>query len=742
MSQTAIEHAAPPRYPLCARAVALVRNIDAGVRGDWRNGSGLQDRSVVYRARAVRECAGEPDRHVRGGMIAARVLELVPVTIDPLHLFAANGIMPTCSEQERAEAYAYLATQPPLQGHSHHISMDYRKLLRLGVDGILQQISNHERSPSLSDEQRSFYRGVRIALEGLKNYAERYRAEALGLLRTEADPQRRMELQRMADALDQVPARPARTLFEAIQSQLLLHFGSRTQEMDSAFGRLDYDLGPFYQRDLTAGRITQEEAATWVQMLLPHLMELSRFSDCVVVGGCEADGVTPVVNDLSYFVLDAMAELKIPDPEIGFRYVPGQPRELLRRAMACVRAGTAHPGFFNDPVCIAALERAGMSRQQAADYANCNCIELTSCGRSSIVSGYAYFNLVKPLEILLNGGKQMVEDANRGIGRSPEPPEGVIGEYPTFEAFLDAYERYVDHGVDVMVKETDHWMRSVASGTMLPLSSAFIEGCLESGRHSMDGGAVCSQTFPSFVGFSNAVNSLVAVRTAVYEKHFTTLATLAEACRQNFQGHDRLRQYLRTTCPRYGNDDPQADALAVRLYNRLARRFSRYRNIFGQAYAPQFMGWMTHATRGETTAASPDGRLRGQAVSGTLGGDGGTDESGPTALLNSVTRLDHTLCAGLTVNMALSPGMLRRDDHVERLMDLLLAYFANGGMQIQFNCVSAEALRQAQRDPQQHRNLLVRVAGYSDRFVCLSRTIQEEIIHRTQHEDSTGRRGV
>jgi (2S)-3-sulfopropanediol dehydratase len=729
-----VDRSSPPRYPLCERAREIVRNLDAGRRGDWRGGWGMQDRMVVYRAQAARECAGETDPYLRGGRIQARTLELVPVTIDPLHLFAANALPPGFSDQERGEAYGYLGTQH-LLGHSHHISLDYRKLLRLGIDGILNQITSYERRPGLTHDQKSFYEGTRLALEGLKTYGRRYQAEARRLLETETNPARAAEFQRIIDALDQVPAKPARTMFEAIQSHLLLHFGSRTCEMDSAFGRLDYDLGPFYERDLAAGRITREEAALWIQVLLAHLLELTRFSDCVVLGGTEADGITPFHNDLTYVVLDAMAELQIPDPEIGFRYAPGQPRELMRRAMACVKAGTGHPGFLNDPVCIAALERAGMTREQASDYANCNCVELTSCGRSSIVSGYGYLNLVKPFEILLNGGRQIVEDANRWIGRTPEPPPRVVGDYPTFDSFLDAFERYLDHGIDLMVQETDQWMRSMASSTPLPLSSAFIEGCLESGKHSMLGGALCQQTFPTFVGFVNAVNGLLAVRTAVYEKRTTTLAELGDALRNNFQGYEPLRQFLRTKCPRYGNDIADADAIAVRLFDRLAARLSLYRNIYGQAYAPQFFGWMTHATRGETTAASPDGRLKGEAVSGTMGGDNGTDECGPTALLNSVTSFDHTLCSGgLTVNLALSPSMLRSAGDIERMIDLTLAYFAKGGMQIQFNCVSTDTLRQAQQDPAQHRNLLVRVAGYCDRFICLPRNLQEDIIHRTQHD--------
>jgi formate C-acetyltransferase len=252
--------------------------------------------------------------------------------------------------------------------------------------------------------------------------------------------------------------------------------------------------------------------------------------------------------------------------------------------------------------------------------------------------------------------------------------------------------------------------------------------------HCGSGGAVCSQTFPSFVGLSNAADALAAIRQAVFEEGRVTLAALAEACRNNFAGAEELRRYLRTACPRYGNDDARADALAVRIYNRVAARLSQARNVFGQAYAPQYFGWLTHGTRGGTTAATPDGRHAGDAVAGTLGGDGGGDTHGPTALLRSVTALDHTLASGgVAVNLALSPAAVRTEADIDAALDLLLAYFRLGGMQLQCNFVDPATLRDAQAHPEAHAHLLVRVAGYADRFVALEKNVQDEIISRTQH---------
>jgi len=722
---------APAFADKCERAAALAVKIESGKRGLWGQGG----RSAIITAQAIRESSHESDKFIRGGMITARILDLAMVEIDPLHIFAANGIVVPVEQADIDAAYAYMSTQPGLHGHSHHISLNYHRLIELGVEGVLKLVDEYEVANNpLTPDQQGYYHGTRIALEGFTNYGQRYREEAKRLLANEVDPQRQFELVRMIDALEQVPAKPARNFFEAIQSMMLLHFGSRTHEMDSAVGRFDYYMAPYYEADIAAGRITRDEAAAWVQLFIAQLLELTPFSDCILVGGCLADGVTPFVNDLSYLILDAVAHLKLANPEVGFRYTPGHPREFLRRGMHCVRAGTGHPGFFNDPIAIAALQRAGMTLEEAADYANCNCVELTSCGRSSIISGYGYFNMVKPIEIMLNGGTEVITDTNTGLGRTVLPPDGLIGDYPTFDDFLNAYEAYMDYSIDTMVQDTEVWFSRMPENTPVLLSSAFITGSIESGRHATLGGAQCSQTFPTFVGFVNAINSLLAIKSLVYEKQQMTLADISRACRNNFAGDETLRSALQNSCPRYGNDDPQADDLAVRVYNRICEHTLSHRNRYGKSYGAQFFGWQTHGVRGSVTAASPDGRLSGQAVSGTLGGDAGSDRSGPTALLASVTSFDHTLAAGgLAVNIAITPNSIHTDADLDRIIDLTLAYFNMGGMQLQFNCVSPETLRDAQEHPEEYPTLMVRVAGYSDRFININKTLQDDIILRTNH---------
>jgi len=720
----------PSVVPLLPRAAALAAECQTG-RG-WGVWNNLWWHAMPYKAQALREHADEPDPALRAGKVQARVFELAAVEIAPLQIFAACGIMPVWTPELLKEA-AETVNKNPMQGHSHHTSIDYAKLIRLGVRGLLEEIDDSQAKHRQAGDAAAvtFLDAMKIALQGLVAYGRRYREEAARHLQTETDPARRAELQRIVDALARVPYEPATTMFEAMQSMLLLHFGVRLMEPDSAVGRLDLMLDAHYRRDLAEGRLTQTQAAEMIQLFMAHLQELSIWSDAVVVGGSLSDG-SPFWNDLTYFVLDAVAQLNTVGPGIGFRWSDGMPRELLRRAARCVQAGTSHPGFWNDTVTIPAMVRGGFKPEHAVDYVNCNCIELASAGRTAIFSGYNYTNLVKPIEFMLNGGRPVVPEYDNWPGAVPPPPADMPMMWETFDQFRDAYGRYVRHTVAALVAETNALMSSWVTHAPLPLSSAFIDGCIERGLHCMRGGALYGQTFPSFVGLANAVDSLAAVRQAVFEDGRFTLAELGEFCREDFAGREAERLYLLHRCPKFGNGDARVDDLMRWLVELLAAELAAYRNPDGKVYGAQYFGFKAQAARGTVTGATPDGRRRGASVSGSFGGDHGTDVQGPTALIRSATCFDHTLApGGLCVNAAFHPSALRTEADLEKFVDLVLAYFDLGGMQVQFNCIRRETLEAAQRLPEQHRNLLVRVAGYTDRFVLLEKNLQEEIISRT-----------
>lgn len=727
---------APPQYDVAQRGRDLLYNLTRERRGEAPERRWLSERAVLFREQATRDTAEVTPAMVRGGRFCARLLALLPVEIDEFHLFAANGLMPAFTEEESRSAWDYLATQPSQFGHSAHISLDYAKLLRVGISGLLQEIATAEElNVGENETKAAFYQGLRYALQGLLVYADRHRYAAESLLAETVDPVRRGELQRMVAALQQVPYQPAASFYEAIQSFLLFHFAIRTHEADAAVGRLDYFLDPYYRQDLENGLITREEAAEMIVSLLAQLRELSPFSDSVVIGGCDEFGA-PFCNDISYFVLDGMIELGIANPGIGLRYFPGMPRELLHRGFELVRQGNGHPGFFSDLSAIKALMRAGFSEQDARQYVNCNCVELSAAGCSSVVSAFNYSNLVKPIEIMLNGGKPIVSEEHQWpFHQTPYPLAEIPEEFPHFEDFFATYQRYLVFMIDKMVEESNNWLTHCTTGTPMLLSSALIADCIDKAKPAIHGGARYNQTFPSFVGFGNAVDSLAAIRQAVYLEKRYTLDELADFCRNDFAGAEEHRQYLLKNCPKYGNNDACADELAGKIFTFIAQELAQRRNIFGECYGAEYFGFTAHGLRGQCTAATPDGRHAHEAVSCTLGGDYGTDINGPTALLRSATSYDQSLAVGGTsVNLAVTPATLQNDDDIEKMIDLLLAYFKMGGMQLQFNCVSAETLQQAEAQPEKFRNLLVRVAGYTDNFVDLDYNVRQQIINRMQHQ--------
>jgi formate C-acetyltransferase len=561
-----------------------------------------------------------------------------------------------------------------------------------------------------------------------------YKKEAERLLSEEKCEKRRFELERIIAALGRVPFEPAETLFEAVQTMLLFHFSGLLVSVNSnMMGRVDFFLDEYYKKDIELGRVKPEEASEWMQYVYAKSSELVNLGDAMTIGGCYLDG-KPFWSDLTYFILDALKALKHHQPQVGFRYAKGMPEELLRRAFMPLLHGVPQPGFFDDDITVASLEGIGFSTRDARNYVNCACVELSSYGCSDILSGYTYHNIAKPLEALLNKGKQMIEE--RDIPHAwtrYEFPEDIPVEYASFEEFQESYRLYLGYLVKKLVERTNgHLSRKLAAA--YPLPSVLIEDCIETGVAVTDGGARYKQTFPNFVGLVTAADSLSAIRQCVYEDKKLTLEELADVCRNNFEGHEDTRLYLLNKCPKFGNGDKKADEMVKWVYDLVAEELGKHDNIYGIKYAPCYFGEMQYVLQAHHTAATPDGRRLGEAVTPTLGGDQGRDRTGMTALINSVTAFDHTLSpGGLSANFAVSPLSLKSEEDIDMLISALLTYFEKGGMQAQFNHVSGEKLRNAQENPENHRNLLVRVAGFSGYFVNQVREIQDQLIERTEH---------
>lgn len=711
----------PVHFPRADEFIRLFRE-----NKDGRYGIYNCIRLNKFKAEAIRATAGEPDGYIRGGLAAKYTLQNVPVTIEAQDLFAAYALIPHTKE-ETDKAWHNLDGLPSCSGNYIHIALDYKTLLDRGIRGILDDIE--KKQPS------AFYESMRLSLEAVLIYAKRYRREADRLLAGETDPVRRRELARIRDALDKVPYEPAGTLFEAMQSLQLFHFAMNTVESHGiSLGRVDYLLDGFYENDLAAGLVTPDEAAEWLQLLMLRSDIMNGQADSIVLAGSSAGGV-PFCSDLSYFILDGIRALRQRGPQIWLRYADNLPRSLLVKALVCLREGTSHPGFFNDKTAVPALMRAGVAEDHAYDYVSCQCVEISPAGRSQNLCAHTYHNLAKPVEVLLNKGKAMIEDTSFGAVEwgGADFPEDIPVEYENFGDFLYAYEKYLRYLLCCSVKSSNDIL-SRRPEIMLTLSSALTQGCIESGLAILEGGALYNQTFPNFTSLVTAADSLAAIRKCVYEDKKLTLDELAELCRNNFEGNENTRLYLLNKCPKYGNDEPEADSLAKFVYDIVADEFAKHKNVFGGAFAPQYFGFHAPETHAFTTAATPDGRRHGEAPAGTLGGDMGREAKGLTALFNSVTSFDHTLASGgLNVNARFSPTVLETNRDIEKMIDLLIAYFHKGGMEVQINCISKETLLDAQKHPERHKDLCVRISGQSAYFIQLTPAFQEQIIKRVEH---------
>ena len=685
-----------------------------------------------FKADAIEATADEPDGLIRGGLVTRHILQHAPVKFEPLDLFASFALIPHTWEE--AENFSQrLWKLPGCYGNYIHIALDYETLLKKGIKGILADIDAAEKQKN--PDAHSFYESARISLESVLLYAERYREEAQRLLYEETDPVRLTELARIRDTLTKVPYNPAETFFEALQSLQLFHFAMNSVESNGiSLGRVDYLLHKFYADDLAAGRITPEEAAEWLQLLMLRADIMNGQGDSIILAGSNTDG-TPFYSDLTYFILDGVRALRQRGPQIWLRYTDGLPRSLLAKSFVSLREGTSHPGFFYDGVAVPALIRAGFSKEHALDYVSCQCVEISAAGRSLNLCAHTYYNLAKPVEVLLNKGKPMVEDNAWGatVWGGEDFPEDIPMEYESFEDFLNAYEKYLRHLLRWSVENSNARL-SHRPEIIITLSSCLTQGCIESGKTLLDGGALYNQTFPNFTSLVTAADSLAAIRKCVYEDKKITLEELAELCRNNFENGENMRLYLLNKCPKYGNDDPEVDSLAKFIYDIIADEYSKYKNIFGDVYAPQYFGFHAPSTHAYTTAATPDGRKHGEAPAGTLGGDMGRETKGLTALFNSVTSFDHTLSSGgLNVNARFHPTVLSTDEDMDKMIDLLIAYFHKGGMEVQINCVSKEILLDAQKHPEKYKDLCVRISGQSAYFNELSRALQEQVIKRVEH---------
>ncbi|MCX8205050.1 MAG: hypothetical protein N3H31_05315 [Candidatus Nezhaarchaeota archaeon] len=630
------------------------------------------------------------------------------------------------------------------------VIVNYGKVLEEGLQSIIEKIRRRlvelQSARTKEDlERRDFYNGLVLALEGVIEFAENYARKAEELAEKCSDDARRRELLEIARICRKVPRYPAETFHEAVQSFWFIHCALFIEANGRGIspGRFDQYMYKYYKRDVEAGRITEEEALELLELLRIKCSEIVRahakFTESylggslyqnLTIGGCDEHG-RPADNELSMLILQAGINVPTPQPTISVRWNEGLSEEFKLKVVECIKAGAGYPALFNDEVGIRRLlEATGATLEDARDWAPCGCVDVQICGRRMPMYAVPNTNNVKILELVLNNGVNPAT-GDRLINT------GVDVEEASFEELVEAYRMALDL---VVRKEAEYWnvamLTKIKMGLVPLLMSALLEDCVEKGKSCDEGG--CRYNDSAYLiscGMINVANSLAAIKKCVFEEGLFTMRELREALKRNFEGYEHVRRRL-LNAPKYGNDDPYVDEVAAELYDTWSRTVQEYKNWLGQPYRPSTLSVTSQVVLGKACGATPDGRRAGEPLAdGSCSAYPGTDVKGPTALLKSATRINALNLQSTLLNMKLNPMAVAGYAGSKKLISLIEAYFKLGGYHIQFNIVDSNMLRDAQRHPERYPDLMIRVAGFTARFVELGRDVQDEIIRRTEYQE-------
>jgi len=632
---------------------------------------------------------------------------------------------------EQLDATYYLINEA---GGIGHFLPNYEKMLMLGVEGYLE---------SIEEKDGDIYRAVRIACEGLVDYSKRLAQEAERLAAEETDSARAAELREIARICRKVPRSPAATLHEALQSLWLTHMAVNLEGLNSAisFGRIDQYLYPYYQHDLEEGRITRERAR---ELLLcfsakatEHVFLLSEkvsqyhggylVVQAAIVGGTDREG-RDAVNDLTYIFLDVMEESGLRDPNYQARIHDGSSGDYLRRVAEVARKGNAVPALFNDEAAVSSLVRHGYPPEEARNYGVVGCVELSLPGKSFLSTDAGLFNLPLCLELALNRGRRL--KARRRIGAETPDPASFTG----IDQVIDAFREQIEFMVGRMIYDLQVIEKGNRDYHPTPLSSMLVDGCLESGRDVTEGGAFYNSSGIQGVGVADVADSLAALDEVVFRRKSYTMDQVLNAMRSNYASHPEIQAEL-LSAPKYGNDQLQPDEYADRVARIFHSALAQHRNTRDGPYVPGYYSVTCHVAFGRKVSALPSGRKSGESLAASLGPSNGRDRLGPTALLNSVARVDSTLSPnGYAMNLRFDPHTLAGDRGVNILSGLVRGFFDSGGMEMQLNVLDPEMLEDARSNPGKYPELVVRVSGYCAYFDDLPDAAKLEIISRTRLE--------
>ena len=673
-----------------------------------------------------------------------------------------------------------------------HVTVKYDEVLAIGFSGIKEKAQAELAKLSLADgdyqKKSRFLEAVMISCDAVITYARRYAKLALKEAEKCSDLTRKKELLQIAQNCANVPEKGASGFYEACQSfwfvQQLLQIESSGHSISP--GRFDQYMYPYYKKDIDSGRMTRGFAQELMDCIWVKLNDLNKCRDAVsaegfagyslfqnlIAGGQNEEGVD-VTNDLSFMSIEASMHVFLPQPSLSVRVWNGTPHEFLIKAAELTRTGIGLPAYYNDEVVIPSLVSRGLTLEDARDYNIIGCVEPQKSGKTEGWHDAAFFNMCRPLELVFSNG------ADKGVQIGPKT--GKVEEMKTFEEFYHAYKIQMDYAIKLLVNADNAIDMAHAERCPLPFLSSMVDDCMKNGRTVQEGGAVYNFTGPQGFGVANMADSLYAVKKLVYDEKQISMKELKEALATNYGkglssediagitseiagsmkeagqtvGEREIAAILKTVVaaseapevkangerilklieevPKFGNDIPEVDAFARDVAYTYTKPLLNYRNPRGGMFQAGLYPVSANVPLGAQTGATPDGRLAHTPVADGVSPSAGKDVNGPTAAANSVSRLDHYIASnGTLFNQKFHPSALSGRRGLENFVGLVRSYFDQKGSHMQFNVVSRETLLDAQKNPEQYKHLVVRVAGYSALFTTLSKSLQDDIIRRTE----------
>ena len=624
--------------------------------------------------------------------------------------------------------------------------------------------------PEATDKQQEL-EAMAISCDAAILFAERHAELAEQMAAKEQNPQRKKELEKIADVCHWVPAHAPRDLWEAIQMYWFVHLGTVTElnGWDSMNpGHIDQHLWPFYQKGIEEGTLTREQAkellcCLWIkfnnQPAPPKVgvtaLESGTYNDFtnINIGGVDRNGKS-AANELSYIILEIQEELHELQPGLSIHIAENTPDEFLLEGIKVIRQGHGYPSIFNPDTYVQEMVRAGKSLEDAREGGCSGCIEVGAFGKEAyLLTGY--LNTPKILEITLNNGVD--PETGKQLGLETGDPRG----FKTYEELYDAWHRQMVYFVNLKLSVNNYIERMFSLYAPATFLSLYIDDCIEKGKDYYSGGARYNTTYIQCTGLGTITDCLATLKKHVFEDHRYTMDEILEACRNNWGTApanvqcsarpkdacyqrdarmfnvqwEKMRQYIRNHTPFFGNDDEYADTIAVRVYDDLVKAIEGRPNTRGGKTQLNMLSTTCHNYFGQVCGATPNGRFAQFAISDGTSPAHGSDSHGPTAVIKSLGKLDQTKSGGTLLNVRFVPNLLKREEDQKKLASLIRSYFKMGGHHIQFNIIDTATLHDAQQHPEEYRDLLVRVAGYSDYFNDMTEQLQNEIIARTENQE-------